>query len=565
MAIVHITTAQQLQDMNLDPTGDYVLDNDIDCSSIPYWIPVGYGNWMWNNRGVYGQFTGTFDGQGFTIRNLHCDDDYNFDTWGMSGNCAGLFGFVGNDRLRYDTVQPIKKASIKNVTLENFSLRANYAAGACAGFIIGADIDNVHVVNITVEGTQYNGYWDATALGGLAGDCYSIRTGGYPSPDPYSYIPSSIKNCDAIGVTITKGNSEIGGLLGDFYNYDTFDNFTVENCFAKNVNIEMVSRPYAIGGFSGASYGKSFNCYAENVIITQTDGLTDSYVGGFSGDCNGEFTDCSVDGLEINIVGSNDDVGDTAGFAGEAWEGFFENCYAIGSITVTGTYADVFASILYIGGFAGDVSSGTRINKCYADVTISINTDISGTGYLYDLGIGGFVGEVADADTIIENCYARGNVTRVGAAKTGMGTAGFCGTLDGGWMGEASPTFRNCYCTGNVEGNGSVGGFVGENEYYGIETVIENCFSIGVVTGHDQTQTGQKRGVGGFIGCNLSNSNFVDGIINCAWWRGAHEHAIGYEDDIETFRALLATDGRGIDEPDKLTFMHKEHAVYAQV
>ena len=56
-----ITTATDLQNMNLDLAGDYVLGNDIDASSIPNFDPVG---------DAVTPFTGTFDGQGHTITGL---------------------------------------------------------------------------------------------------------------------------------------------------------------------------------------------------------------------------------------------------------------------------------------------------------------------------------------------------------------------------------------------------------------------------------------------------------------------------------------------------------------
>ena len=85
-----ITNAAGLQNMDLDLTDDYELGNNIDCSGIANFEPVG--GW-----GGAAAFTGTFDGKGYRITGLTVNraaDDY-----------IGLFGETDG-------------VTIQNVTIE---------------------------------------------------------------------------------------------------------------------------------------------------------------------------------------------------------------------------------------------------------------------------------------------------------------------------------------------------------------------------------------------------------------------------------------------------------------
>ena len=64
-----IYNVNDLQDMNLDPTGDYELANDIDASATVGWnggegfVPIGGGL-------LADRFSGYLDGKGFAISGL---------------------------------------------------------------------------------------------------------------------------------------------------------------------------------------------------------------------------------------------------------------------------------------------------------------------------------------------------------------------------------------------------------------------------------------------------------------------------------------------------------------
>ena len=123
-----------------------------------------------------------------------------------------------------------------------------------------------------------------------------------------------------------------------------------------------------------------------------------------------------------------------------------------------------------IGGLIGELGKAAKITYSRSDVTVNVKADSRGGA-----NVGGFIGKgngKTDAETIIRNCYATGNVT--GGAYTG----GFAGGLWG-------LNIKNCYASGNVsQAAAAMASFVGTDasdpNYYGS---ITSCFAIGSVTG----------------------------------------------------------------------------------
>ena len=128
-----------------------------------------------------------------------------------------------------------------------------------------------------------------------------------------------------------------------------------------------------------------------------------------------------------------------------------------------------------IGGLIGELGKAAKITYSRSDVTVNVKADSRGGA-----NVGGFIGKgngKTDAETIIRNCYATGNVT--GGAYTG----GFAGGLWG-------LNIKNCYASGNVsQAAAAMASFVGTDasdpNYYGS---ITNCFATGSVTGSSPFQ-----------------------------------------------------------------------------
>lgn len=125
---VEIETYLDLLSIADDPTGNYILVNDIDCAG-EVWTPV--------------DFSGTFDGNGFAIMNLKVEDVTQDTRVTIDGNWkqydtyfSGLFGILEN-------------ATVKNLTLFGVDVDVEYNdntyVGAIAGFMSDSKIENCTV------------------------------------------------------------------------------------------------------------------------------------------------------------------------------------------------------------------------------------------------------------------------------------------------------------------------------------------------------------------------------------------------------------------------------------
>lgn len=117
--------------------------------------------------------------------------------------------------------------------------------------------------------------------------------------------------------------------------------------------------------------------------------------------------------------------------------------YVEGTVTST---TGVFGSGFQTGLFAGRIDD-SEITKSYVRGTVNGNTTV----------VGGFAGSITGATnsgSVIDQCYARVNVTP-NSTTTTVKAGGFAGELAG-----ASVT--NVYTLGTVEGRGFVGGVFGE-------------------------------------------------------------------------------------------------------
>lgn len=174
-----------------------ILEEDIDLSQVSTraatyaeWTPIG-------NRTHW--FAGTFDGQGHKISN------YQVTT---TEGPAGLFGYA--------------RATIKNLKVENVTIKANHYAGAIVGQgYMRIDKCEATNVDITVEVKQKeNGTYDfGDKAGGIIGqNCEGALY---------------VTNCKVKDVTI-KGYRDLGGVVG-MAQY----NNTVSGCSADGVTINQ--------------------------------------------------------------------------------------------------------------------------------------------------------------------------------------------------------------------------------------------------------------------------------------------------------------------------------------
>ncbi len=169
-------------------TGEYIGSNS---ASFSKWTPIG------NNSNP---FTGSFDGQGYSISGLYFNGENVYD--------VGLFGKVQGDK---------DGASIENVGVEDSYFGDKGTTGDHVGGIVGSITQGgtVNVTNVSsaavVVGYDY--------VGGIVG--YVLGTEGDLNLD--------ITN--AYNVGMVKGHGYVGGLVGEVNDDRSNHNITINNSY----------------------------------------------------------------------------------------------------------------------------------------------------------------------------------------------------------------------------------------------------------------------------------------------------------------------------------------------
>lgn len=214
-ALTTITTCVELQEMRLDLTEDYVLGNDIDCTT-----DTSAGGVLYNDGAGFepvgpsgaDAFLGSFDGQGFTITGL-------FINRGNTTN-VGLFGVADG-------------GAVTDVGIIDATITGDESVGALSGS--GDAVINRSYSTGTITGT--------TTVGGLVG------TNGVEVSDSYS-------RADVVG------GSLVGGLLG------SNGGGTISRSYATG----NVTGNSSVGGFAGDNGGTIEDSFWDTDTSGQTTG-----------------------------------------------------------------------------------------------------------------------------------------------------------------------------------------------------------------------------------------------------------------------------------------------------
>ena len=266
--------AELINEGSLPADTDIVLNGDLDLAElaalfrseeVSNWTPIGTSE---------KPYTGTFDGNGYTIRNLVIN--------GGSNSNIGFFG-VTHD------------GEIKNLTIENAKVSGRLNVGVVAG-----EPYTTKYTNITVKGhIEVNGMAYVGAVGGK--NAYADWTNITVNADETSYVKAhSIENGTAY-------RTYVGGVCG--FNGEgghTFKNITS--------NIDVKGSTCDVGGLFGiAHYGNKFEncvCTGDVEIYAAEEADEAQEIGGIAGVWHNEtgttvtFTDCSFTGnLSTNIEG----------------------------------------------------------------------------------------------------------------------------------------------------------------------------------------------------------------------------------------------------------------------
>lgn len=204
----YITTAEQLLQIGkADADGNvkypldacYSLRNDISLDDLAeenlgYWSPIGYNV----TDGTVSEFTGSFDGRGYTIVNMNLDkaafnqevDDSQSELAKQNYTSAGLFAKLGANSI------------VKNLKFENATITGEYTyAGVLAGEAYTADIERIEIKSATLDLKNT----------GVAGTVVGKNASTVVSQ---AFTSSSLDRVSAV-VNVVSPSKVFGGLVGE--------------------------------------------------------------------------------------------------------------------------------------------------------------------------------------------------------------------------------------------------------------------------------------------------------------------------------------------------------------
>ena len=332
------------------------------------------------------------------------------------------------------------------------------------------------------EDAQNINIWDGSTAAAFAGgtgtaeDPYQIANGAQ-----LAYLASSVNSGESYEEKnfVLTANIDLNGLPWT----------PIANSFSDALLGGSDYRVFA-GNFDGNGYTIS------NVSIGSEAAPLEADVFGFFGATEGKISNLNLDTVSIHGIAKIASIGAVVGFAGGlvgSSSGSIENCHVTGLTMDMSAPSNVYAAAYWVGGLVGALDGTQLINECSVSGGI---TEKAGKG-----SIGGLIGELGKAAKIT---YSRSNVTvNVKAdSRGGADVGGFIGKGNG--KTDAETVIRNCYATGNVTGGAYTGGFAGG--LWGLN--IKNCYASGNVSQAAVTMAS-------FVGTDASDSLYYGSITNC--------------------------------------------------
>ena len=303
------TIAEAIAEGTLPANTSIVLDGNIDLSElaasgrsavVSNWAPIGTSE---------KPFTGTFDGKGYTIKNLAL-----VESEAKEGKAyIGFFGYA-------------KDATIKNVVFENVYINipcldidhSQGHIGAVAGSLEG----NSTIENVTVKG-DIKVYATQEANGASR---VAVVAGG----NSYGDVTMKNVHVNANEGSYLKANNNTGALAGQLQGKMVF-----ENCSS---NIDVTVNKFFAGGLVGIAAGDSYfkNCHTTGdvAVVAGREGRhNDEYrVGGIAGGwADGKTKVCTLENCSYtgNVSGKNADgaVAEPLDYMGYVGRGYtLANC-----------------------------------------------------------------------------------------------------------------------------------------------------------------------------------------------------------------------------------------------
>jgi len=285
-----ISNCVELQAMKFGQTKDFELVNDINCEGTEYlhdgkgFQPIGEIN---------NQFYGSFDGQNYTVYNLHINRP--------NSSQIGLFGWTHN------------LAEVENLKLENIKIRGKEEVGGLVGLNEGevsnsyssGEVEGISEIGGLIGSNNQGKISESKSEAQVIGE--ESKTGGLTGENNVGKIFRSYATGNVTGGTDT------GGLTG-------YNSGEIHKTYAKG-SVEGRGRT---GGLTGRNTNKTSSSYATGTVEAE------EWVGGITGYNTGEISNS----YSIGRVKGNIDVG---GLVGRNRDGKISYSYTTSSVEETGT------------------------------------------------------------------------------------------------------------------------------------------------------------------------------------------------------------------------------------
>ncbi|TXT34785.1 MAG: hypothetical protein FD135_5215, partial [Comamonadaceae bacterium] len=378
------STTTDLQGMNGNIGGNYVLGANIDASPTSSWN-TGAG---FAPLGTFYTFTGNFDGLGHTINNLtiNLSATNNVGLFHSTNGVIRNVGMVGGSVTGSNYVGGLMGGNFGSIS--NSYATGTVTGNSNVGGLVGKNRGPISTSYATgvVSGSAAAG---ATGVGGL--------TGWNDGPISTSYATGAVS-----------GAAAVGGLVGR--------NSTTINTISTSYATGVVSGSSVVGGLVGYNYGPVNHSYATGAVSG-----TSNYIGGLVGynisgsSINTSYAIGAVSGSAAvgGLVGANSggistsyatgtvtgSIGNVGGLAGYT-SGSISTSYATGAVTGSN----------YVGGLAG-MNAGS-ISTSYATGAVTGNSSL-----------GGLVGRNSGSSSTVNTSYWDTTTSGQATSAGGIGMA----------------------------------------------------------------------------------------------------------------------------------------------
>ncbi|MBF0657751.1 filamentous hemagglutinin N-terminal domain-containing protein [Psychrobacter sp. NG25] len=361
------TTGTDLQGIDGNLSGNYVLGSDIDATATAGWNsgegfnPIGYYD---TNKSFLDldqeTFNGKFDGLGHSINNL---------------KIASLYQGIGLFAITSDT------ALIQNIGLGNIVYSGYATTGGLVGLNRGT-INNAHVSSGTVTGnnSKYGGLVGWNTNSGKISNSYANATvkGLYSSHDDMGglvgYNDGLVESSFATGSV--SGNNYIGGLVGG-------TSGIIRNSYATGT----VKGTNSVGGLVGFNGGAVDQSYSSGEVSGNT------FIGGLIGNneygtAKSSFWNTDTSGISTSAGGTAKTTAelkqlstfegwdiDTAGATGKVWRIYEDQSAPLLRRFLKPVVSEVstdFSDKVY----DGLITSGALVSPTFSYKTISKNAGV---------------------------------------------------------------------------------------------------------------------------------------------------------------------------------------------